>query len=194
MSLTVEKAFQLYMAVRLHFTTPYDVFKHKGRFKQQSMVMSRSDVYLVKGLIAMAPEGREFVELCAANFLYGNDNFLYGSEYVQENWAKWRRNKESITYMLQSDVNHIHDRIEFQCWTFSDYLKNDAISDLLSGKIQYESLIISERYIQTLDRIQGFNAETFIQRMKKANKFVIGGRVYDLHREIVNNLKEEQER
>jgi hypothetical protein len=201
MSITVEKAFQLYMAVRLHFTSDYDVFKHKGRFKMQSKVASRTDLYLVKGLISMAPEGREFVELCACNFLYGNDKFLYGHEYVQENWAKWRKNKEAITYTLQSDVNHILQRMEMQEWThgnsaytFSDYLKNEAISDLLSGKIQYETLIISERYFPTLDRIQGFNAETYIRRMKKANKFVIGGRTYDLHREIVNNLKEEQER
>ena len=193
MSITVEKAFQLYMAVRLHFLSDYDVFKHKGRYKQQSRVASRTDLYLVKGLISMAPEGKDFVELCACNYLYGNDKFLYGSEYVQENYAKWRKNKESITYMLQSDMDTISMWCDVNDANLAGYMRDQAISDLLSGKIQYESLIISERYIPVLDKIQGFNAETYVKRMKKVNKFVIGGRTYDLHREIVNSLQEEQE-
>lgn len=193
MSITVEKAFQLYMAVRLHFTSDYDVFKHKGRFKQQSRVTSRTDLYLVKGLIGMAPEGKDFVELCACNFLYGNEKFLYGSDYVQENYAKWRKNKEAITYMLQSDMDNISWWCDFNGCDINGYMEHQAISDLLSGKIQYETLIISERYKPVLGKIQGFNAETYVRRMKKANKFVIGGRTYDLHREIViNSLQEEQ--
>jgi hypothetical protein len=67
-----------------------------------------------------------------------------------------------------------------------------AISDLLSGKIQYESLIIIQRYIPIYDMIRGYNTDEFVTRMKKANKFVIGGKQFDLHREIVSHLKKEQ--
>jgi hypothetical protein len=189
MTLGVEKAFKLYMALRLHFTTDYNIFEHKGRFKNQSKVMSREDVYLVKGLIAIAKEPTDFVELCVANFLYGNTSFLYGQEYVLDNYKKWRKNKESITYQLQQDIEHINS------WRamgmhLDEYMAHQAISDLLSGKIQYESLIISQRYIPIFDMIRGYNANEFVARMKKANKFVVGGRHYDLHQKIVNTLKE----
>jgi hypothetical protein len=188
MTLGVEKAFKLYMALRLHFTSNYDVFDHKGRFKNQSKVMSREDVYLVKGLVGIAPEPKDFIDLCVANFLYGNANFLYGQEYVQENYTKWRRNKESITYQLQQDVNHI----DLYADSLQQYMATRAISDLLSGKIQYESLIIIQRYIPIYDMIRGYNTDEFVTRMKKANKFVIGGKQYPLHREIVSNLNQEQ--
>jgi hypothetical protein len=186
MTLGVEKAFKLYMALRLHFTSNYDVFDHKGRFKHQSKVMSREDVYLVRGLIAIAPEPKDFIDLCVANFLYGNANFLYGQEYVQENYTKWRRNKQSITYQLQQDVNHI----DLYADSLSEYMKTRAISDLLSSKIQYESLIIIERFMPICDKIRGYNADDFVSRLKKADKFVIGGKRMPLHREIISQLQQ----
>jgi len=189
MTITVEKAFKLYMACRLHFLHNYDIFDSKCRFKNQEKVHTRQDLFLVKGLIAIAPEPKDFIDLCVANYLYGNDNFLYGDSYTEENYKRYKRTKESLTYTLQQDVNRILDEIDMQDKTLREYAATYLISDLLSRKIQPESVIIIQRYIPILDMIEGYNAEAFRKRMHKANKFVVGGRTYDLHRDIVNQLK-----
>lgn len=176
-----EVAFRLYMATRLHFLTKYDVFEAGGRFKWQSRVTDRDDLNLIKQIIKKVKTERELIEYCVANFLYGNDNFLYSDAYSQDNYDHWLKVKQSISYILERDMSYIELQLMKNDITLTDYLRDKVISDILSRKVEYETLIILDRKIKVIDNISGFDADKYKVRMHKSDKFVTKGILADKH-------------
>ncbi len=171
--MTSEKAFQLYFALRLHFNTPqYDVFAHGTNFRGKNEVSTRNDFKLILLIMKHVESERQLIELCVANHLYGNPDFLYDDSWAAENYRKWCKNKESLNHILQRDLS----MIELQCMknncTFDDYMARHVISDLLSSKLEYESLILLDRGTPCIDKMAGFDSSKYKVRMHKASKFV----------------------
>ncbi len=173
--MTNEKAFRLYLATRLHFLTTFDVFQSKGKFKGQSKVADRKDLILISQLTKLVNNERELIELCAANFLYGNDKFLYDQSYADDNYKHWLTVKQTITYCLERDLSFIELQLLKKGIDLDSYLATEVISDLFSRKIEYESLIMLNRKIPVIDKIAGFEADKYRVRMHKANRFVTQG-------------------
>lgn len=171
--MTSEKAFQLYFAVRLHFSTPqYDVFTHGTNFRGKNEVANRKDFKLIYPVMKHVETERELIEFCVANHLYGNSEFLYDDGWAAENYKRWCKNKTSINHILQQDLSMIElQLLRFNC-TLDDYMINHVISDLLSSKIEYESLILLDRKVPCIDKISGFDSSKYKVRMHKASKFV----------------------
>ena len=174
--MTSEKAFKLYMAIRLHFTTDgYDVFENGGRFSWQNTVNERRDFGLINQLIKCVDTERQLIELCVANHLYGYPQFLYEAGNAEENYKHYTKNKESLTHILDQNLSHIEMVLLQRKLSLQDYLSNQVISDLLSGRVEYESLILLDRKIPIIDNIAGFDATKYKVRMHKASKFVNKG-------------------
>jgi hypothetical protein len=174
--MTSEKAFQLYLAIRLHYTVDsYDVFENGGRFKHQNKVADRKDFKLIDYFVNRIPTEREMIELCVANHLYGNPDFLYEPDDALEHLARWKSNKDSLTHNLQRDLSTIDlYTIQKKC-SLEDYLSQQVISDILSNKIEFESLILLDRREPVIHLIQGFDSSKYITLMRKSSKFVNKG-------------------
>jgi hypothetical protein len=50
-----------------------------------------------------------------------------------------------------------------------------VVGDLLSQKVEYESIMLIDRKIGCMKHIQGFDSGKYIDRMVKASKFVAKG-------------------
>lgn len=185
--MNTDVAFRLYLATRLHFLTKYDVFKSNGKFKGQNRIADRKDLYLIN-TIAKGKNEREFIELCASNFLYGNDNFLYEPAYAEDNYEHWLKVKQSIGHTLERDLGFIEIRMMKMDISLDKYLHDVVISDLLSRKVEYESLIIINRKIQVIDKISGFDSDKYKVRMHKSNNFVTKGILADQHSSHIDNF------
>jgi hypothetical protein len=185
--MTPEVAFKLYLATRLHFLTKYDVFKSNGKFKGQDKVIDRKDLYLVNQISKNKSE-RDFIELCVANFLYGNDKFLYEPVYAEDNYEHWLKVKQSIGYTLERDLSYIELQLMKRDMSLNDYLRDRVISDLLSRKVEYESIIMLNRKIEVIDKISGFDSDKYKVRMHKSNKFVTKGTLADKHSSHIDNF------
>lgn len=175
------------MATRLHFLTAYDVFASKGRFKWQSKIISRNDVQLIRYILTIAKTERELIELCVSNFLYGNDAFLYNEEFTESNYKRWIRNKESQSYILERDIWTIENAMETKNITYNQLLNSSGIDLLLSKKIEFESLILINRSIESIELLNGYGKDKIINRLQKANKFVTNGILASTHKSIIDN-------
>lgn len=187
--MTAEKAFQLYFAIRLHFNTAaYDVFERGTNFTGKNELSDRNDFKLIIPLMKFAPSEREFIELCVANNLYGNPEFLYEPEYADENYKHWRKVKESIDYTLEKDLDHI----EFWCFQkkrdLDSYMGNYVIQDLLNREVQFESIILLDRASGCISHIAGFDASKYRDRMVKASRFVTKGTLGLRHKSRIDNF------
>lgn len=174
--MTFEKAFKLYMALRLHFTVEdYDVFENGGRFSWQSTVNERNDFNLIGSLVKIVSTERQLIELCVANHLYGYPQFLYEPDNAGDNYKHYVKVKESLTNTLDKDLSYIELQLMQRKTTLTEYLRNQIISDLLSGRVEHESLIMLDRKFPVIDKISGFDCTKYKVRMYKANKFVNKG-------------------
>jgi hypothetical protein len=194
--MTPDKAFRLYLATRLHFHTAYDVFLSKGRFTGMNKVMTRNDADLIKAVMSFVDDEREMIEFCAANFLYGNKNFLYDHNNAEDNYRHWLKVKGTMGSCLERDLGRIELYMMKHDCSLDDYLQKQVISDLLSRKTEYESLILMNRKIPVIDKIRGFESDKYKALMSKANGFVTQGKLASQHNShldnFLNNIKENQ--
>lgn len=182
--MTSEKAFQIYFALKLHFTSKYDVFERGINFTGKNCVNQRKDFGLIFPIMKHVEREREMIEFCVANHLYGNPNFLYDEHWALENYKHWLKVKQSLTYKLEMDLC----TIDFYNGTLKDYLSNQVISDLLSRKIEYESLILLNNKYPVIDYIQGFDCLKYKVRMHKASRFVNKGILGSSHISRIDNF------
>ena len=183
-----EKAFQLYFAVRLHFTSSYNVFVSGTNFNGKYDVSSRKDFGLIIPIMKCINTERELIEFCVANYLYGNSNFLYDPEWADANYNHWLMVKQSLTYTLEKDLSTIELYMMAKSCTLEEYLRNQVISDLLSQRVEYESLMLLDRKTPIIDKIHGFDALKYITRMSKASMFVNKGTLDLRHLSHIDNF------
>lgn len=179
--MTSEKAFQLYFAIRLHFNSDYDVFERGTNFKGKYEVSKRKDFKLILPIMKEVDSERQLIELCVANNLYGNPDFLYDHNWAVDNYKHWCKVKESLEFTLDKDLSYIELQLLKQDMTLDDYMRNHVISDLLSQRIEYESIIMLDRKVDCIDKIQGFDSGKYIARMRKTSKFVNKGTLGHRH-------------
>lgn len=186
--LQTEKAYFLYRSVRLHFLSGYDLFKHKGRLRGKEKALERNDIKLVDAISDLVSSPRQFVELCASQFLYGNDDFLYTQKNIEENYNRYSKVKGSIDYYLEKDLGYIELQIAKAQCNLDDYLKQRVMSDILSHKIEMETIIILDRKIEVIDKISGFESGKYKVRMHKASMFVTKGILESKHSSQVDSF------
>jgi hypothetical protein len=188
--MTSEKAFQLYFALKLHFISDYDVFERGTNFKGKAEVSQRNDFKLILPIMKHVSSERQLIEFCVCNHLYGNPDFLYNDDWAYENYKHWCKNKESLDYCLDKDLSTIELQLLKNNCTLDSYMQKHVISDLLSSKIEYESLIMLDRKIPIIDKISGFDAGKYKVRMHKATKFVNKGTLGHRHISRIDSFKQ----
>ncbi len=179
--MTPEKAYQLYFAIKLHFTTQYDVFEYGTNFNNKNKVQEKNDFKLIYDIIKHVESEREMVELCVSNFLYGLENMLFYPEHAVDNYTHWLSVKQSLDYRLQSDLSVIEFNLLKSNNTFDAYLGKNLLSDLISHVVDYESIILLDMKIPVIDKIGGFNSPKYKVRMHKAKQFVNKGVLSGVH-------------
>ena len=188
--MTDEKAYQYYFAVKLHFTSQYDVFQYGTGFNGRKQVSEKPDFWLIKHVLKVVQTPRELIEYCASNFLYDNSDMLYNTELAIDNYKHWCRVKGSLNFTLERDLSTISLYTMRNRCTLDDYLNRQVISDLLSQNIEYESLILLDRGLNCdiIDRIAGFDADKYKVRMHKSKQFVNNGALGHIHKSHIDNF------
>ncbi len=189
--MTSENAFQIYFAIKLHFTGSYDVFKSGTNFTGKGTVCERNDFKLILPILKLVDTERQLVEFCVSNHLYGNPDFLYNDIDSLDNYKHWCKVKDSLEYTLDKDLSHIELFLLKNKCDFDTYLEKFVISDLLSKKVEYESLILlNHSSNDIIDKISGFDAIKYKVRMHKASRFVNKGTLGHRHISRINNFKQ----
>lgn len=188
--MTPEKAFRLYIATRLHFTTQYDVFQSQGKLSWIPNESNRRDFTRIIPFIKEVKTERALIELTAANMLYGHKDFLYAEpEEGIDNYSHWNMVKQSFDHVLDRDLSWIGTQIDSgKCQSLEGFLQKRFISAVLSRHVQYESIIMINRHIPIYHMIDGFDAPKYIDRMVKANLFVKKGTLAIKHSSRIDDF------
>ena len=107
-------AYALWNALKLHFTSDsYDYFKYNGKTNVSKQTFSiRKDKYQFYKL-SRKYSLEELRNFYVANFVYGKSDWV--GELLQdgnENYLKWQKIIQSLTYTFENDIVHLLDEVE----------------------------------------------------------------------------------
>lgn len=104
-------AYKTYLALKQHFTSSYDYFKYNGKVKAKiESFLKRKDKFFFRKLQKKYSKD-ELVEFFVSNFIINGDNWIGSlvSQESEDNYATWRKNKESISYNYSNELSLLYD-------------------------------------------------------------------------------------
>lgn len=109
LKMTGFEAYKLYLALKNHFTSKtYDYFKYNGAISAKpNSFEQRNDKYFFSKLA----KKKDVIGFLVSVFVYGKRDSWIGdilkNEEYEENYLRWQKVKESITYVFTNDLDHL---------------------------------------------------------------------------------------
>ena len=145
------EAYSLWNALKLHFTSDsYDYFKYNGKtnVSKTSFTTNKSKYQFYK--LSRKYDMEELKNFYVANFIEGKGDWV--GELLQdgdENYAKWQKRQQSLTYAFENDIIQMFDSVDgAEFWSIEDYFKPIdggwpmLITKMMHGQISLESVCI----------------------------------------------------
>jgi hypothetical protein len=141
--------YRSYLALKLHFTTEkYNIIEQKGRIRaSRQAFFKRSDLFNIKKL-ASSYSDNEIINFLVANFVSGDKwGGVFDSD-ARSNYLSWKKRIESITYILERELDKISFDAEKNNLDFNDYFVSTnlqlpkVINLYLRNDVSIETLVI----------------------------------------------------
>jgi hypothetical protein len=169
-------ACQLYMALKLHFTTKYDYFKYNGKTKLTvPQFNKRKDKYQFVRL-ARKYTTDELQEYFCANLIRGKQ---WIGDFNKDNWLEHKKIMQSLQYNYKNDLEKLLTNVEkfdilFECGHGSH---PKLLKQYLGKKISLETMVILDKIVQYKEHWDNAISETYIwpdisKRLDKYSPFV----------------------
>ena len=169
-------ACQLYMALKLHFTTKYDYFKYNGKTKfTVAQFNKRKDKYQFVRL-ARKYSQEELVEYFCANLIRGKQ---WIGDFSKDNWLEHQKVIQSLEYTYKNDLENLLTNgqkfdIIFECGQGSH---PRLLKQYLGKKISLETMVILDKVLSYRKNFDKAINETYIwpdisKRLEKYSPFV----------------------
>jgi len=174
------KAWKLYMAVKLHFTTQkYNVFNNRGHVKgARDTFYNRNDRFIFERLARKFPTERDLIQYFVANFAYDNGEVVYEQADGETNLTKWNKRKQSISQVFESDLHNIILHLEKNSLTEKQLYESSGIPEIfklyLGGYVTIETMVILDHYANYLANNSQINlllGEEYL-RIEKCKGFI----------------------
>jgi len=168
--MTSYDAYRLYLAIKLHFTTPnYDYFKHNAKVNSSlNAFLKRNDRFFFHKLATKY--GDDLMMYFVSNFVDRPKTWV--GDLVRADgdtiYNKWRKYNESFSYNFRNDCVLVSNIINADSIRFDDVFSvvngqhPRMLRLLLSGKISIQSLIIFDKILSFVGRWDKEIAETVI--------------------------------
>jgi len=169
-------ACQLYMALKLHFTTKYDYFKYNGKTKFTVVQFNkRKDKYQFVRL-ARKYSHADLVEFFCANLIRGKQ---WIGDFSKDNWLEHQKVIQSLEYTYKNDLEKLLTNGEkfdilFECGQGSH---PRLLKQYLGKKISLETMVILDKVLSYKKNFDKAISETYIwpdisKRLEKYSPFV----------------------
>ena len=153
--------YKIYLAIKLHFTSEsYDYFKHNGKTTARLATFTkRRDRYFFHKL-SRSYSNNDCINYFVAGFI--NDSNVWIGDVVgktgNDNYARWQKRIESLSYVFESDVDTLFDFIEEKKIKFDDLFKvkegqhPPLVKLYLANKITVETMLILDELLNYTKR------------------------------------------
>ena len=168
--MTSYDAYRLYLAIKLHFTTPnYDYFKHNAKVNSSlNAFLKRNDRFFFHKLATKY--GDDLMMYFVSNFVDRPKTWV--GDLVRADgdtiYNKWRKYNESFSYNFRNDCVLVRNVIDGNNIRFDDVFSVDSgqhprlLRLLLSGKVSIQSVIIFDKILSFINRWDKEIKETII--------------------------------
>lgn len=193
------KAYKRFMAIKLHFTSEYDVFESNGHVSgSRETFEKRKDKLLFEKLAKKFKTEQEYIQFIVSNIAYGNKNVVYSVE-SDEYYHLWLRRKESRTQVFKNDLNKIINKFEIENLDHAVLLSADSgmpklLEMFLANDITLETMTILNEYNNFIpeweSKIMLWHDQFLI--IRKARNFIKFNRdkITPIYEEFKNTLNE----
>ena len=168
--MTSYDAYRLYLAVKLHFTTPnYDYFKHNAKVNSSfNSFIKRNDRFFFHKLATKY--GENLRDYYVSNFVDRPKTWVGTLVRADGDtiYNKWKKYNESFSYNFRNDCVLLRNVIDGDNIRFDDVFSVDSgqhprlLRLLLSGKVSIQSLIIFDKILSFVGRWNKEIKETVI--------------------------------
>jgi hypothetical protein len=138
--------YMMYHALRLHFTSDsYDYFKYNGKtnVSTNSFLTNKAKYSFYK--LSRKYSLEESKEFFVANFIVGDTTWVGEllTPQAEENYKKWKKNIQSLTYSFENDLSYLFDKYkpqELLVVNSNSYPK--LLEEVMNGRVMLETLVI----------------------------------------------------
>jgi len=164
------RAYQRYLALKLHFTTDYDFFKYAGKSKSASenTFEKRKDVFFFRKMERRYSD-EELTNYFVANFVENTTGRWIGelaSLQAEKTYDKWKKKIDSFSYMFREDMSKIKDSAPTNVsgmWQVDESNSHPEVLRMyLGGHLNIESMVAANRVLGYIKIWDNTIAETFI--------------------------------
>ena len=142
--MTPFETYQLYNALRLHFTTKYDFFKYGGRTRVTKESFDRSK-HRFQFVGLNRKYGDNIKDFLVANFV--EDQIKWVGNLDEKNYEKWRNKQEKLAYIFQMDCDVIKQYGSEKGMSFDEFFKSKDQQHPLLLKLYYQQKITLETLV-----------------------------------------------
>lgn len=154
--MNIHTAHTYYKALRLHFTTEYNITKQNGRVRigPNELVSQPKLSHFLNKYRKRYPDKRDFVLFLVSNFVY-TDNWagVYAPESCDDTYTRTRAWHEQISYRFGEEIKKLRQR----GLTLQDATNGTTLLKLV------QSNIISLETVVALDKLYSFFSTTETQ-------------------------------
>ena len=178
------QVWKIHRAVKMHFTSKYDIFLYNGHFSSDSMdayaKVSRRKLYEIYATKFDRPYMA--VEFFLSNLIYTPSDESF-SVRAWDNHQKWIYQKESLTKLISDDL----EKIDLGKDIISDSMPN-LLKQIVSGKIMPQTAVALDAVFPFLDTWKSkvyFGFDDMVLKLIKLKRFckyntdVIQGKVME---------------
>jgi hypothetical protein len=147
------QAYQMYLGLKLHFTTDYDYNKYSGKTSaSKESFLKRKDRYFFSRVARKY--GDKTQEYYIANFIKSPKGWL--GDFSEENYLEWSKNKQSLTYNFLNDMAILFSQVEDFNSIFSLQTGQHPVllKNFLAKRISVETMVILQgllNYVKQFD-------------------------------------------
>lgn len=153
------KAFQRYLALKLHFTTDYDFFRYSGKVRSTNESFEkRKDSFFFRRLERKYSDN-ELTNFFVSNFVSNNKIKWIGelsSIDSEKTYVAWKKKMQSFSYVFKQDLLKIKDKMDMAnptlLWEPNRGEHPEVLRMYLGKKISIETLIASNIVLNFLPR------------------------------------------
>ena len=145
------EAYQMYLGLKLHFTSEYDYTQYGGKTRaSKASFLKRKDRYFFARVARKYDD--KTLDYFVANFTKSPKGWL--GDFKEENYLEWSKNKQSLTYnfitdmsLLFSQISHFDEIFSLQKGQHPVLLKN-----FLAKRISLETMVILQGLLNYVKR------------------------------------------
>ena len=152
-------AYKMYLGIKLHFgQESYDFFRYNGAVNaSKDSFMHRNDRYFFHKLGKRYD--KELREFLVSNFSKEDSVNPKGllANKAEENYIEWKKNQQSITRIFDQELKKcldIYDSFGIMFVTESRNSHPPIVKMIQSGKIEIQSAIILDHYLNWIDYVE----------------------------------------